>query len=377
MQHPHDAGPLAALPRNLIVFMGDGMGAEQVAAGRFAAGGELALDALAGPALAVTDSLTTLLIGGDNPPATDSAAAATWIATGVQVANDVISVAPDGSPLETVLERGKLAGKATGLVTTAAFFDASPAAFSAHRASRGLYPEIARDMLGVTQVDVVMGAGDWLFDDPQQELGPLAADGGYAVVRDQTELAAWDATGSGRLLGLFNTDFDPAFALAEAFTMTPALERNDATADPPLLTMTQRALDRLGQNPEGFFLFAEDEITDEIGHNGPSGVEWANRALPAEVMALDAAVAYAVDWTREHSSFDETLIVVLADHETGGYRFDRALGPSSGEFVGQASGIGYHTRAPIEVYALGPGSAHIARIHDHGDTYKLLTGALR
>jgi alkaline phosphatase len=232
-------------------------------------------------------------------------------------------------------------------------------------------------MFTITQPDVIMGAGDWLFDDKPYDLHAAASHGDYAVVRGSSQLADWDPQSMQRLLGLFATDFQPGFVASEAFSMTPALERTDASPDPSLLTMTQRALERLERDPDGFFLFAEDEITDEIGHTAPADVAWANRALPAEIQAIDAAVAHAIEWTKQHSSFEETLIVVLADHETGGYHFDRAVGPESGQFSAQDGNSGYHTRTPIEVYALGPGSEAVEQIASHGDTYRLLVGTLQ
>ena len=379
---PRDAGPREPkLARNIIVFMGDGMGAEQLATGRFAKGGRLQLDALTGPALAVTDSLTTWRLIDEGAPATDSAAAATVIATGMLVENDVLSLGPNGERYETVLEVAKRAGKATGLVTTSLFFDASPSAFAVHQSSRGLYPEIAREMLGLIQPDLVMGAGEWLVDDLATGVLEVAQRSGYAIVRGAAELDAWNPARDPRLLGLFETRFVPVVMGGERFTMTPALERSADCLDPTLATMTRRALERLSQAPDGFFLFAEDELTDEIGHRGPSEVSWANRALPAQVEAIDAAVTVAIEWVLAHSSFDETLIVVLADHETGGYHFDHALGPESGDFSAftqDAEGlrVGFHTRAPIEVYALGPGSDALHRVTQHADTHRLLLGQL-
>jgi len=369
------------LARNIIVFMGDGMGPEQLATGRFAKGGRLLLDAMAGPALATTDSLTTFRIGGPNPPPTDSAAAATVIATGTLVENDVLSVGPNGERYETILEVAKRAGKATGLVTTSTFFDASPSAFAVHQRSRGLYPEIAREMLGVTQPDIVMGAGSWLVDDLTTGVRTVAEHSGYAILRGAAELDAWDPAQHPRILGLFETTFVPSVVGAESFTMTPELERSETSADPTLSTMTRRAIERLSRAPDGFFLFAEDEIFDQISHRGPAEVEWANRALPAQVAGLDAAVSVAIEWVLHHSSFGETLIVLLADHETGGYRFDRSLGPDSGDFSavsGDATTlrVGQHTRTPIEVYAIGPGSDALQRVTKHADTYRLLLGLL-
>ncbi|MET0385408.1 MAG: alkaline phosphatase [Polyangiales bacterium] len=368
----------ARLAHNVIVFMGDGMGPEQLATGRVARGSALRIDELAGPALAITDSLTTLRLGPDTLTATDSAASATWIATGEQVDNDVISQGAHGEPLESVLERCQQAGKATGLVTTSNFFDASPAAFGAHQASRTLYEAIAEQLLTETQPDVLMGNDTWLLPDDRAHIHELAATSGYTIVRDHAALTAWDPIAEPRLLGLFDTHFLPLALGGELFTMTPALERTEDSSDPTLAQMTARALARLAQDPEGFFLFVEDETFDQIGHRGPLEVTWANRALPAQVAGFDAAVSVALDWVAEHSSFDDTLVVVLADHETGGYHFDHTLGPESGDFSAYVGGTtGVHTRTPIAVYARGPGSDAIDRVASLGDAHRLLRGSLQ
>jgi alkaline phosphatase len=226
-------------------------------------------------------------------------------------------------------------------------------------------------MLTETQVDVIMGGGGWVFDAPQEGLHEVADQAGYTVLRGATELSAWDPVMQPRVLALFQTDFVPG-APGEGFLFTPALERTANAPDPTQATMTKRAIERLSQDPDGFFLFSEDETFDVMGHRGVGDLEWANRAYPVQALAFDAAVAVAIDWVLEHSSFDETLIVVLADHDCGGYHFDHAVGPSSGAF----SMSGVHTRIPIEVYALGPGSDSIDLIQRHADTYRLLTGTL-
>ena len=376
-----DAHGELRLARNIIVFMGDGMGPEQLSTARYVKRAGLRIDELAGPALVRTDSRTTL--GASNPEwgaATDSAAAATVIATGVLVENGVVSEREDGTPLETLLELCKRTGKATGLVTTSYFFDASPAAFAAHRASRGDYAQIARQMLTDAQPDIIMGDGAFLFDDEAHGLADAAARGGYFVVRSAEALSAWDPLQQPRLLGLFATDFVPATMASELFQMTPALERRPDSPDPTLAAMTARALSRLAADPDGFFLFAEDEIFDEIGHRGPAEVAWANRAYPAQAAALDDAIGIAIDWVQAHSSFEETLIVLLADHETGGYRYDPAIGPSSGTFdafsEAGAYRVGAHTRARTAVFARGPGSASLALLDHHVDTHALLRGEL-
>jgi alkaline phosphatase len=280
-----------------------------------------------------------------------------------------------------VLEVCKRAGKATGLITTSYFFDASPAAFAAHQSSRGSYPAIVRQMLKETQPDVIMGAGTSLFDDASYGFSDDARASGYRVVRGVAELISWDPEAEPRLIGLFETDFEPVALASERYSMTPALERRPDSPDPSLATMTARALERLGASAEGFFLFAEDELTDEMGHRGPAEVAWVNRAYPQQVAALDDAVGVAIDWVESQSSFEETLIVVLADHETGGYHYDHDQGPTSGSFSAFSAGelypTGNHTRRPTAVYALGPGSAAIRKVHAHADTHRLLLGELR
>jgi len=361
--------------RNVIVFLGDGMGPEHLATGRYPVGTRLRIDALHGPSLVNTDSLTTLRIGGGNPPATDSAAAATAIAAGMLVENGVLSQTPDGQPMPTVLEAFKRTGRRTGVVTTSYFFDATPAAFASHQPSRGRYAEIAHEMIDVTQPEVIMGAGGWLVDDAQSGVRDSIDSAGYTLVRSLDALLAWDPSASTRVFGLFSTNFVPAVTASESFTMTPALERTNNSADPPLAVMTERAIDLLSQG-SGFFLLAEDELFDEMSHRGPAEVAWANRALPAQVAAFDAAVGVAIDWVLRRSSFEETLIVVLADHETGGYHFDHGIGPETGDFSAFSdNGVlrsGFHTRTPIAVYALGPGSERLAGAASLADVHRLL-----
>jgi alkaline phosphatase len=381
-----DAGeppePQSMLARNIIVFMGDGMGPEQLSTARYAKHrGALRYEELAGPAYVNTDSLTTSSVADPELEPTDSAAAASAIATGVRVQNGWLSLTSADEPLETVLEACQKVGKATGLVTTSYFYDASPAAFGVHQPTRERADLIARQLLRETRPDVVMGNGALLFDDGTVGLHAEAQAAGYVVLRGVAELAAWDPAAESRLLGLFETDFHALAQASEPFSMTPALERRDDSPDPTLATMTERALARLERDPDGFFLFAEDEILDEIGHRGPAEVEWANRAYPEQVAALDAALGVAIDWVRAHSSFDETLIVLLADHETGGYHYDHAVGPSSGQFsafsVGADYASGNHTRTKTAVYALGPGSEAISTLKQHTDTHRLLMGELR
>jgi alkaline phosphatase len=366
------------LARNVIVFVGDGLGSQQLAAGRYLAS-NLRMDELAGPVFAHTDSLTTIEGSGDSGEATDSAAAATAMATGTLVSNGVVSLLPDGSPLMTIAERCRAAEKLTGLVTTAEFFDATPAAFFTHHTSRSEYLAIAQDLFERVRPEVIFGSGGWLVDIPENDLLADVSAAQYLVVRDGTQLQSFDPLATNRILGLFTTNFVGAAQASENFTMTPELERNANSPDPRLADMTSKALARLARGDHGFFLLVEDEIFDQIGHRAPAEVDWANRALGPQVLGFDAAIGVAIDWVKANSSFEDTLIVVLADHETGGYQFDATKGPASGVFTSYSEGAdfptGLHTRRPIEVRASGPGAGALAKVTHIRDVHHVLLGA--
>ena len=142
-------------PTNVILFIGDGMGPEQVKAASHYAGGPLSFERLPYHGRAMTWPASNPL------DVTDSAAAATAMATGMKVSNGVLSVAipGDGRPLPTILEQFKQMGRSTGLVTTTYITHATPAAFAAHVASRDKHDLIAQDYLQRTRPDVMLGGG--------------------------------------------------------------------------------------------------------------------------------------------------------------------------------------------------------------------------
>ena len=146
----------AASARNAIVLIGDGMGAAHRFAGQLllaGRGGRLTMDRLP-----IVGQMATLSADPESF-VTDSAAAATAIATGVKTVNGAVSIDPDGRPRTTLLELAKRAGKATGLVTTCQVTDATPAAFGAHVVHRSDQSEVARQYLHQSGVDVVLGGG--------------------------------------------------------------------------------------------------------------------------------------------------------------------------------------------------------------------------
>ena len=302
--------------RNVIFIQGDGMGLSTRELIRLATEGKdgrLTMDSLDHAGWTATDS------ADPEEAVTDSAAGATAFASGVRTYNGAVGVDADGTPVETLLERAKRAGKATGLVSTAQVTDASPAAFGAHVPDRYDQSEIARQYLEETRPDVMLGGGeDWWYpagdpgawpdspaEDPTEEskgtegdLVERAQELGYEYVSDAEGLAEADGR---RLLGLF----------ANEETFQQANEGEGDVYDPevPLVDMAAKALDVVSRDRDGFFLFLEEEAIDEFAHRSN-----ATRTIQAG-QSLEATVALALDFQRTHR---DTLVLVVGDHATGG-----------------------------------------------------------
>jgi len=305
--------PTGPTVKNVILLIGDGMGPRHVELTRLCLGGsELAMEEMdeMGPSYMTTYSLdpddqTTHKI-------TDSAAAGTAIATGCKTYNHAISVDFDQNDLETVLERAEAVGKATGVITDVWIEDATPAVFASHVEDRDMYDEIALQ-LAYSNVTVLMGAGRGFFlPKGQDSQGGQRTDGlnlidemenmGYIYVDSAKELenAEINLIEGDRLLGLFG-----GFS-----AMSYDLDRqNDKTIkEPTLAEMTEKALEILRQDPDGFFLMVEGGILDWCSHNRDVA------GVVTETATFDEAVQVAWDFAVEDG---ETLVVVTADHECG------------------------------------------------------------
>lgn len=320
-------------PRNVILFVGDGMGEEHVRAARMFANGERA--PLGFETLAVRGELVTRNAHG---AVTDSAAGATAMATGRKVSNKVVSVARpgDGRDLVTALERHAAAGKRTGLVTTGTpLTDATPAAFAAHVERRGRGDEVARDYLERSRPNALFGPGG------EGLSAERAREAGYTVV---TSASALDAL-----------HLDEHEHVAALFPLEDT---------PPLPTLTRAALELLEGDADGFFLLVEHEGIDAAAHRMA-----LPRVLPA-VLELDEAVAVARAWAKGR---DDTLLIVTADHETGGLRvFERT--PRAGAVPGHSFRSAAHTDADVPLFAEGPGSALLSGRNDNTCVFHVVTG---
>ncbi len=336
---PPDGAGLRA--RNVILFIGDGMGPEQVkAAGMYRTGAAGSLDFEAFP---FRGTVSTANAKGD---VTDSAAAATAMATGVKVYNGVLSVAlpGNGNPLPTILEQLKAEGKGTGLVTTAALPNATPAAFAAHVPSRDNHAAIVAAYLGQARPEVLFGGGDFMGEADARRAG-------YVVVTDRAGLIAVGAGDATRVCGLFGDGPLP-------------FGNDDAGPFPRLSELTQVALRILEKSPAGFFLMVEGGRIDHACH--------ANDIARAvhETIGLSDAVARAVEWAKGRK---DTLILVTADHETGGLRVIANNG--AGALPSVAWGTTAHTAAKVPCYGLGPGAGRIPARLENTDIFRIMREA--
>ena len=249
---------------------------------------------------------------------------------------------------------------------------ATPAAFGAHVKNRNCENEIARQYIHKTGVDVILGGGKLRFNSPAQDSCGVGGDfiseaqaKGYTVVYTRDELLKLrDAK---KLLGLFSEG-----------PLAPGPKRagDDTikTREPSLAEMTGAALKILEKNANGFFLLVE-----------ASQVDWANHANDlgyqiAEILALDEAVGVVLDWVKAKVERKSgTLIIVVPDHETGGFAITGPFGSTITE-PGQLINAGWtsknHTGGDTMIRSQGPYSQYLGRAIDNTDIFYIMKAAL-
>ena len=288
---------------------------------------------------------------GSDHEVTGSGPSATALATGVRSFMGALGVGPDGLPRETVLEAAHARGWATGLVTTASIVDATPAAFAAHVSSRSQTVEILRQMTDLP-VHVLLGGGSFVLEQARQQgRGNL-----LRALRDRYTTVP-NAAALDRVITDTTTTLLGFFARGE---MPRATERSPSLAD-----MTRAALSVLEHDPDGFFLMAENEGSDSYAHqNLPQAV------ITAEMLGFDAAVGVALEYQSRHP---ETLVVVTADHETGGIHLE---GNSARDIV-----LGYgttsHSAALVPLFAMGPGAERLGGLKRNDEIGRALIDLVR
>ncbi|MFC2169001.1 alkaline phosphatase [Acidobacteriota bacterium] len=320
--------------KNLILIIGDGMGPQQI--------GLLLTYAQLAPNSVIKDRVTAFEKMMDkgvlgiamsytaNTLVADSAASSTQIASGVYAGSEMVGLDQNGNPVETILEKAKKIGKSTGLISDNRVTHATPAGFAAHQPHRSLESEIAVDMLN-TGPDIMLSGGlrSWIPKEANDQASSIrkeleeltegniqiestrkdsrnlvdeAIKKGYAVAFNKSQMEK----ANGKILGLFAYS-----SLPDGIRETRTKNSPDRTI-PTLKEMSAKALTVLSQNENGFFLMIEAGQIDTAAHYHDTGT------MLHEMLKINEILEYVLGWAKNH---EDTLIVVTADHETGGFGF--------------------------------------------------------
>jgi alkaline phosphatase len=324
-------------PKNVILMIGDGMGLAQISAATLSNGGQLSLTQLTDIGFVQTQAADDFT--------TDSAAGATAYATGVRTNNRAIGVGPNKKPLENLPQFLSKRGWHTALITTDALTGATPGAFYAHVVDRGEEETMAEQFVE-NPFTLFAGAGITNFSTEQLE---RLEENGFEWAASESEISQ---KGQADRLGLF---------LAEG--ALPAEKDGRGNLMPELM---EGALGYLEAKKKPFFMLMENGMIDSFGHaNNTQGIV-------TEVLDFDACIAQAL---RFADGNNETLVIVTADHETGGFSLPQghmSQGYVQGDFTTHD-----HTGIMVPIFAYGPGAEHFKGTYPNYEVFGKLLDLLQ
>lgn len=326
-------------PKNIIFLVGDGMGLSEVSASLYYNDKKTNFERFSTIGLSKTSSSSDLI--------TDSAAGATAFSIGLKTYNGAIGVNKDTIAVETISEKLSKRGFATGLISTSSIVHATPASFFAHSKSRRLYEDIAA-FLPTSNVDFFAGGGLKFFNkrsDGKDLLEELRKND-YDV--NTTELTK---TVSEKKQG---------FLLAEDGMPKMIEGRGDFLAK-----ATKLALQKLSKDETGFFLMVEGSQIDWGGHNNEADY------LISELLDFDETLGVVLDFAKQDG---ETLVIVTADHETGGF----TLSSDNGDYnkIKPTFSTSGHSGTMVPVFAEGPGASLFNGIYENTAIYHKMLSLL-
>lgn len=335
-------GKTAREVRNVIFIVGDGMGLAQVAALGTAGPDTNAFTVFPHTALVTTHSA--------NNRVTDSAAGGTALFTGHKTDNSVLGMDAEGNEVENYAEKCEAAGLKCGIVTLCSFTHATPAAMYAHNTTRHDEEGIADDFLS-SGLDAVFTGGSGMLA-PDENGGNVRLDSlkamGYNVVMNDYPF-----------ISSIPEEWDNIIFMPYEGHFPDTAERRPGM----LAECTQAALDILGGNsPDGFFLMVEESQIDFSCH------DHLDDGLIKDMEEINSTMLVAKRFADRHPG---TLIIVTADHETGGL----TLASNDSDFNKGDSGIDYrwstdgHTGVPVPLFAYGPGSEEFHGLIDNTEVH--------
>jgi alkaline phosphatase len=325
--------------KNIILMIGDGMGVSQIYAGMTANQGHLNLDQFQNIGFSKTHSANDYI--------TDSGAGATALSTGRKTFDGAIGVDIDTIPATSILEYAERNNKATGMVVTSSITHATPASFIAHQPSRKNYEEIAADFLK-TDIDVFIGGGLRNFNQRKdhRDLTRLLEDKGYRLIYSPDSITF--ANGE-KIAGLLYQEHSPKYSEGRGDMLSHS---------------TQKAMEVLNKDTDGFFLMIEGSQIDWGGHD--NDVPY----LVNEMLDFDRTIGIVLEFAKTDGN---TLVIVTADHETGGMSLNGG-NIVKGEVTAKFT-TGDHTGVMVPVFAFGPGSETFRGIYENTEIFNKMMNA--
>ncbi|MBU0756069.1 MAG: alkaline phosphatase [Planctomycetes bacterium] len=425
--------PVKESAKNIIVFISDGCGQNHIGAADLWQYGKTGMQAYEKFAVKLFMSTFSKDGFGYDPAsawsdfnhvkigATDSAAAATAMSTGIKTSDGRIGMDEAGNALYHIFEGAEKLGKATGVVTSVELSHATPAGFAAHNQNRSHYREIAEEMIERSPIDLIMGTGHPLYDNSGVYGYNQDTDGDGIPDKHQYQYVGGIKTWARLISGEAGTEVDADHngMLDDSWTLIQSREAFRALADgltpkrvigvprvhatlqqsragdghalpyavpatpsvPTLAEMTRAALNVLDNDRDGFFLMVEGGAVDWASHANQSG-----RMIEDEI-EFNAAVDAAIAWARSNDAWDETLIIVTGDHECGyltriplhdldtPWSFEPLRNEGPGILPDMQWNSGSHTNSLIPLFAGGAGArlfekqieGHDPRLGDYVD----------
>ena len=331
-----------AIPKNVILLIGDGMSYSQITATEYFHG-SLNMTSMPYHGTISTHSL--------NRRVTDSAAAATAIATSHKTRNGMVAILPDGTHLQTIAQYALEMGKSTALLASSHITHATPAAFAVHHKKRGEYFNIA-ELFVNSDINMILGAGSDYFL-PESDGGKRKD--GKNLITEMKEQGYFYINIDKNIEQI--SEHEKVIAFIEPMNLKPYPERADQ-----MIRLTNSALLRLSQNPEGFFFMIEGSQIDWAGHD--RNADW----MIQEMIDFDNVIGSVLEFAEKDGN---TLVVVTSDHETGGLTLPAGRFGNSDEFRYKFS-TRRHTAQQVPLFSYGPSAELFTGSFDNTDIARKL-----
>ena len=337
-EHPYAVEKLQAPKgkkvKNVILMIGDGMSLMHVYTAWAANRGKLWLENAQATGLSKTWAVKKLV--------TDSGSGGTSLATGVKTVYHAVGVDPEGKPLTSLVDVAKELGKDAGMAVTCRLWDATPCDFCCHNIDRDKEEELVGDY-PTSGVDFVFGGGAQKFTNRKdgRDIFKELQKKGYHVSRTLDDFFAYDKNSR-----IFAVPYDKDTPLPD--------ERGDLLA-----RASMKGISLMNQNTNGFFMMIEGSQLDDYGHFNQLDL------LMKETLDFDQTVGEVMKWAAKDG---ETLVVVTADHETGGLTL--VNGNKDEGRVECCFSTKDHSGAMVPVYAFGPGAENFTGIFENTDVFK-------